>query len=373
MLGWASHTQRLNETGQGRDLELLVIGRGTGFGSPEGHQLDGLRMYRRALRSAGIRVTRRDALTLAEIERTVENHTANVAMIMVSWGESAEDVVALFRRLSERPSRPKLVMLDYFAQSSTPYFGVLPYVDRYVKRQALRDRGLYRRDLRGGYVFTDFYAERFGYDLGGWSFGSTLPEEHADKLVVGWNLAVTPYYRKLLRKSRRRGFDWDRRPVDVNARVGLISNNGRLEWYQDYRRRAGDAARALAPRRTLSGQDRLGRRAYFRELRRSRIVFSPFGWGELCFRDYEAVCSGALLVKPSMEHLQTSPDIFVPGETYVPVKWDLSDLAERCDHYLDHPDEARRIIANAQGRLSDYYEQGGFVRDVQRVLAGLDR
>ena len=56
-------------------------------------------------------------------------------------------------------------------------------------------------------------------------------------------------------------------------------------------------------------------------------MLSPFGWGELCLRDYEAVLGGALLLKPDMSHLETWPDVFVPHDTYAPFDWDATDPA----------------------------------------------
>lgn len=106
-------------------------------------------------------------------------------------------------------------------------------------------------------------------------------------------------------------------------------------------------------------------------MRRCRLVFSPFGWGELCLRDYEAICSGCLLLKPDIAHLRTSPDVFVPGETYVPIRWDLSDLGEACEKYLSDEKTAASMARAAQDRLSRYYEHGGFVADVRRLLNAL--
>jgi hypothetical protein len=85
---------------------------------------------------------------------------------------------------------------------------------------------------------------------------------------------------------------------------------------------------------------------YNQELGVSKIVLSPFGWGELCLRDFEAVRAGGLLMKPAMEHLETWPDVFLPGETYVPFSWDAEDLLEKTGEYLG--DKAKRLrIAHA--------------------------
>ena len=93
---------------------------------------------------------------------------------------------------------------------------------------------------------------------------------------------------------------------------------------------------------------------YNRELGASKIVLSPFGWGELCLRDFEAVRAGSLLLKPSMEHLSTWPDVFRPHETYVPFSWDADDLLSRVDEYLGD-DKKRLRIARAAWQI--YKEQ----------------
>jgi hypothetical protein len=94
--------------------------------------------------------------------------------------------------------------------------------------------------------------------------------------------------------------------------------------------------------------------AYNREVANSRIVLSPFGWGELCLRDYEAVLGGALLLKPDMGHLETWPDVFKPHETYAPFDWDASDLLEVAARYLDDEPGRRRI---AQAAFESYRDQ----------------
>ena len=84
---------------------------------------------------------------------------------------------------------------------------------------------------------------------------------------------------------------------------------------------------------------------------------SPFGYGEVCGRDTEAILGGCLLVKPDMSHIRSLPDFYVSGETYVPVRWDYADLAETCEYYLDREEERARIAANAYRVLADSFRR----------------
>jgi hypothetical protein len=98
------------------------------------------------------------------------------------------------------------------------------------------------------------------------------------------------------------------------------------------------------------------------------MCFSPFGYGEVCWRDYEAVIAGSMLLKPDMSHIESSPDIFIPGQTYVPLRWDLSDLEEKAKHYAQNDAERIRIAENALAVLSDYARSSGFVRQMAPVI-----
>ncbi len=309
---------------------------------------------------------------LERIEETIARVKPDVAVLMPTWRDSADAVISTFRRLSELPERPKLVFLDWYAPTSSPHFGVLPYVDRYIKRNVLADFSGYSKNYVGGYEVAEFVSRMLKFDLGDWRFGSDIPPGCEHKLWLGWNFGVGKTYRKLTKFGSVLGKAWHRRSVDVNRRLGPPSkSNAPNEWYQLYRDAALHALDPLAAKWTCSGYERIPRRKYLFELINSKVVFSPFGWGEVCFRDYEAVACGTLLVKPAMEHIVTSPNIYVADETYIPVKWDLSDCAERITHYLERPDQAERIAKNAQRFLREYYREHWFVHDVERALRGL--
>jgi hypothetical protein len=149
-----------------------------------------------------------------------------------------------------------------------------------------------------------------------------------------------------------------------------------LEWYGKHRMEAVEALQPLAGDYPLAVSGKfnetkaISSRQYLSEIKRSRIVVAPFGWGETTWRDYEAVCFGGLLIKPNLDHIDTKPNIYIPGETYVPVKWDYSDLEEKCRYYLEHPEAAQQIVQNARQVYKAYFKQGEFVRTIKRILLG---
>ena len=69
--------------------------------------------------------------------------------------------------------------------------------------------------------------------------------------------------------------------------------------------------------------------------------------------------------------MKTFPRILIPYETYVPVKWDLSDVQEKVEYYLANDEERLRIIANAARVVEDFYEGASFVGMVKEIMVKL--
>lgn len=92
--------------------------------------------------------------------------------------------------------------------------------------------------------------------------------------------------------------------------------------------------------------------AYIQEIKTASSILSPFGWGEICTRDFEAFVYGATLLKPSMEHCITFPNVYISNETYIPLDWSFCDI----DEILEQINSKRykEIAKNGQENYSKY-------------------
>jgi len=106
---------------------------------------------------------------------------------------------------------------------------------------------------------------------------------------------------------------------------------------------------------------------YMKEIRNSKSVTSPFGYGEICFRDFDAMANGAILLKPSIESLITFPDLYRPEETYIPLKWDLSDYLDTLNRVATYDEKTRQIAQNAYIAISRVYSRQGRVDLVRHI------
>lgn len=337
--------------------------------------------YKKELKNRlNLEIKQYTAQTFDEIDLICRTHDSDIIFLLPSWRESlsnkllnkAENVVKNLK--IDYPKR-KLVFIDPFAQISTKYFVLLPYVDYFLKRQCYKDLETYRKHFIGGSSFTDFLAKHWQLDFSQWYVGSELSENNNDlhKIMPGWNLGTANKFKKSLFKKSILGFGKPpKKTIDIFCRLSL-GNTNKNEWYTQYRIMAVEALNPLVSDYQVakSAKDRnklVSSRQYKSELKSSRIVFSPFGWGENCWRDFEAICFDSLLIKPSMSHVATNPNIFIDYETYVPVDWDFSDLEEKCRYYLEHPEQAEAIIRNARKTYKKYFQQEEFIRIIEKFI-----
>ncbi len=286
---------------------------------------------------------------------------ADIVLVQPWLDEPAEKMAEAFARYRERHPDAQVVFIDSFANTDTRFgHAVAPSIDLYLRKALFRDRSQFRQTFAGDTNLMDYYAQLYGLETDPVDWQT--PEDLLERMDLLPNFLTAPYLVDgFLGPAPAPGED--DRPIDLHNR---IATNG-TPWYSAMREHAREAAQQIPGiRRTRS--ERIGRREFLDEIARCKLCWSPFGYGELCWRDLEAIMKGAVLVKPDMSHLETAPDLYRPGETYLPVKWDFSDLEEVVQDALHDPERRAQIAANAFAIGRDYLASGRFVTDMAHSL-----
>lgn len=322
-----------------------------GFTSPNGRAfLFPLKVWGRTLADAGIDL---------RFYREVRGSVVDCDVLIIEskfyssrWRDAGEQVEAELESLSRRAR--KLFWFDIADSTGWDHARPLPYVTAWFKNQLLRDRSRYLRPLYGaGRIFADHLYQRGLVEDAApeWSAPVNSPEL-LSKLHVGWNSGLADYslagpvrmalYGKmplpgLLQFPRHATRPDTPRTIPVSCRFGLSYARASVAWQRR------EIARLMGNHLSTV---KVGRRTYLHELSQSRLVVSPFGLGEITLKDFECFISGAALVKPAMDHLETWPDFFRPGETMLTHSWEADDLpAVISDTLAD--EKRRREIAHA--------------------------
>lgn len=267
-----------------------------------------------------------------------------------------DDLSELCGKIKTRAPDAALSFMDGFAPNDLRLARHLPEdLAFYLKKSLFADLGQYDRVWHGDTNLVEYYSDLYG--LGADPVDFTPPPNFTDKLRLSPNFFTAP--------RLTRGFAAPAPPAQSGRKFDIQTRLGRKgsPWYTLMRDTAlaaveGQSKLVTSPAGRVSYPD------YVKEMTQSRLCFSPFGYGELCWRDIEAFMTGAVLVKPDMSHLVTLPDLYEPWVTYVPISWDFSDAGQIMEDVLADEEMRVRISNEAYRRVKDYIDSAHFVKDV---------
>ena len=280
-----------------------------------------------------------------------------------SWlSDPSDRIDAILSRLTREMPHARLTYIDGFANNDLRLGAHLSdTVHAYAKKSLFRDRRRFLGPTRGDTHLVEYYSDLFGLPQQTVDF--KVPADLLGRLHLTPNFFTAPSLLPRFLDRRAPAPQRDRR-IDVHARLAIHG----AEWYARMR---GAFLERLdrVPGLNVATGTAVDWRTYMSELRQSKLCASPFGYGELCWRDMEAFLSGAVLLKPDMGHLDTLPNLYRPYETYVPVAWDFSDLDDAVSWAL--ADEGRRetMARTAFAAVRDYLANDRFVEDMYFVFA----
>lgn len=258
---------------------------------------------------------------------------------------------------------------------------LLDLFDGYFKKQLLVDKDQYLRPMYGRQLFSDFYYQHMGVKDENESANIRLPIDsaHLSKLYLAWNLGIGHYPLSNIKRAVFLGMEKIfplkllSRPLAPSPQVQNSSLKRKLVHARfsekPYIPSIGHQRKLLAQKvknHPLFAFGKIPPSEYQRELPTLKAVLAPFGWGEICYRDFEAILNHSLLIKPCMDSVETWPSIFIKNETYLSIKWDGSDLYEKAEQSLDDSIKNRQIIKNAMEILSYSYSE--LPQQVEKLL-----
>ena len=275
-------------------------------------------------------------------------------------------IVSYIRRFRERGQ--KVIFFDTGDSTGSRDFDLLPFVDSFWKKQILTDKNRYTENNGDKSVrcwINDYSHESKKYYV-------PAKKDQLTKILIAWNIGMVDY--RNIPQIGRLGFITNRLIWPVKNTTPTLERiydtqfRGTIGKENAYNFQRGKVISILEELqikglKILIG-DKVIRNQFLRELKKSRIAISPYGWGEICYRDFESFMAGCVLVKPDMSHLITFPNYFIPKVTYMPVRWDMgdlenliSDIAETYENYIDIATEAQKIFMETQSNPKKFIQQ----------------
>ena len=346
-------------------LKLLLVSDQAVYTSEQ--QFAPFRRFAAALRGSLGLVTRSLSVERATAMRPGQLAAYDIIGLKFSFRANEAAALALARRIRQAIAgqATRLVYFDGDDDINILWPELVAITDLYVKKHIYRDRSQYGVVRRGKSNLTDWVAREYGrsFDENEIPRSRPLDPGLASRVWAGWNIGLDDKIADLARRVPAPAAE--PRPIDVCSRAVVADDAWIFPLRNPVVRQLECMSASMA---VLVPRERVSQERYYDEMRSAKICVSPFGYGEICWRDFEAILLGCLLVKPDMAHVETAPDIFIPGVTYAPVKWDYSDLPQVCAHYLEDEARRRQMVEQAYAAVMASQRPDWFVRRIETLL-----
>lgn len=232
------------------------------------------------------------------------------------------------------------------------------------KNQLLRERELYKTP----YAFNKWFFKT-GSDL---DLSYDIPDTLWSRIKLsGWNLGwLLPHYHNFYQRCDNPAYDicavyQGFHPENYDH---IIQND---TFYTDHRTKAWHELESLKSRYSIL-TNKLPQQEYYQKLWQSKIAVSPFGMGELCFRDFELMMFGVPMIKPGMDSVNTYPNPYIPDQTYIAVDLDWKNLSEKIEEYLANPQKLNYLIEQFRNIFNQQYRSENLCTHWYKIFSELN-
>lgn len=215
-------------------------------------------------------------------------------------------------------------------------------------------------------------------NFGRWFWGNgefdlsyDITEDEWDKIKLsGWNLGhlQTHLFRDRINPINTNKLYDVCAIYQAEHRENYEHNNRNDIPYTKHRKGAWE----VLDKKYISKKDKLPFQEYWEYLYNSRVCISPFGMGEVCFRDFESIATNTILIKPNMDIVITEPNIYIDKKTYFGVEYDWSNLNEVIDEILSNFEEYNEMInSEVTNQFRDKYTLEPYCENMYNLFVNM--
>lgn len=287
------------------------------------------------------------------------------------WANNVSKIYIDFIKFKKKFN--KIIYCDTADSSGWIQKEIFDYVDQYWKAQILKNKKKYYEKMYDRRIYTDFYFKNYNIFDNDEDFSDTnLEEKDLNKIKVFWNTSLSDFsknshlFNRLYHISRLRYFlkfkrnklvDFDKKNLDLFSRFNVNNYRATINFHRQ------ETLRVIKNKYELN-IGKISRKNYYEELLKSKISISPFGWGEIAYRDYESFISKTLLLKPNLDHMLTWPNLFIKNETYIDFNWNFDNLNAKIEMILDNYNHYQSVVENAY----DTYKKFTYNKNAHKIF-----
>ncbi len=287
------------------------------------------------------------------------------------YHEKFNEIESIIKNLRRRVK--KIIYFDTSDSTSLLHPKLLPHVDVYCKSQIFSNLKNYKKKYYGNRIFTDFCHKKFKVKDRNVSYSEqVINEKHLKKIKLFWNSGILDH--SMMGKIFSQIYYY--LPIkfflDV-PKFKKFKKNNDLFFYMTtkYLRNSVSWHRRKALKKlNIDNPHRINFIKYYRYLARSKVCISPFGWGEINYRDFEALIYGSLLLKPNMDHLDTWPNIYKLNSVFI-YDWSCNDIKKKLDVILKNYKVFSKYAFSSQLRYEEMITPTKLKKHILKIIKGI--
>ena len=245
----------------------------------------------------------------------------------------------------------------------------------YVKKQLYNDLSFYKKSFYGGRIYSDFYYKKFGITDKNKYKMTLLKDKYKKKVILGWNIGVRNFFyysknrlaRLFYTQNKIKLFREKYKKFDLFMHNNLEIDRNSVRYQRELVYKKIDLGR-LTNSIILK---KIPRSEFYKTLKKTKILISLFGWGEICYKEFEATYMGCAFIMPNMCHINTWPNLYEKNVTYIPISWNLDNINENLEYLIKNDDLRNTLVHNAQKVILEIRNEKGteyFRKFFSRVL-----
>ena len=273
---------------------------------------------------------------------------------------------------------PNIIWFDLGDSAGTTSFEIMPYIKKYAKNQVYVDKLNYRKLFFRNRYYADYYQKKYDLEKQVPFHYTKLNEKYESKLVQSWNIGVGNYYdiinsnkiKKNLLSLKGFFFNYDKK--DFENRLKFREAGERDEdFFLKLNLRSESKKKSIFFQRHFvtdflrkkynldNIEKRINHKNYLEKLNKAKISVGSFGWGEICYREFEATFMGACVIYPNISYIKTWPNIYINNQTCLTYDLNFENLEEKIKKILINDKLRKELVYNAQKVLDNVLKEDG--------------
>lgn len=233
-----------------------------------------------------------------------------------------------------------------------------PHLKAVFKNTTLRPKELYN------------VSKRYHYEIINQASGQQKPfPVEIEKIhTVLWDLHRSAFNKKL-NPLAKDDIDYSSpRSVDVFFAGSILFVGKYFTEKGQHRTLLLEKLKTIKNYNIVSQKGHLPKDEFINLLKNTKIAISPWGTAEWCWRDYEAIYCGAVVIKPDTSFVRAVPDLYQNDTYYVACKADFSDLEEKISYILANYDKFTVMRKNARELLINHWDYEKIAYDFAQAI-----